>query len=145
MCDFAGVIEVKKQRRRPQGELERAFAPIGPGSSFLRAGDVDEQVYVLLKLQERLERRGDVNLHPAPPAPPLCAGCEVHSAVDPGTQLTLVGALLPLDTQVAHGVDRRGTVMVKIVQQGRLQELFFSSHLIKAVGKILHKALWRRI
>ncbi len=46
--DFAGVIEIKKQRRGPQGELERAFALITPGSSFLWAGDVDEQVYVLL-------------------------------------------------------------------------------------------------
>lgn len=45
---FAGVIEVKEQRRGPQGELQWAFAPITSRSLFLRAGDVEEQVYSLL-------------------------------------------------------------------------------------------------
>lgn len=137
MGGFAGVVEVEDERRRPQGELQLLSGDVASCPLLLWAGDVEEQVDVLLMFIQVLKERGDVDLRPAPASLPPVG--EVQSVVDPGTHLAPAGQAAPLDAQVTRGVDRCRKFSVQTVQQGRLQELLSSPHLIQTEGQLLQK------
>ncbi|TNN62281.1 hypothetical protein EYF80_027545 [Liparis tanakae] len=105
------------QQRSFYTALHRLRMKSRRASRFRRVrSDIDEQVYILLlKLYERLEKRGDVNLHPVPLALWISADCEVHSVMDPRAQLTLIRVLLLPKTQ--SWVPPRPSVLRKGLEQ----------------------------